>query len=207
MKTSGNTILTILSGFCLCMMSACTTVDLSQVSFEKTQQPSSVHAQNVVERASKTMVALFESRGWCKTSPKEKTQTAASVLLNGMDMDAQTPSLTMSVSATQLSKDLGVANDHVKQTTKAAEVFLATAEEIAELGQELSLLEAALLSAREAEHGFEDAMILSTKSLSERHQSEFEDLQFSIKQLKTVTDAYGERMRAQISARSERAHS
>ncbi|MBL4766205.1 MAG: hypothetical protein JKY94_00525 [Rhodobacteraceae bacterium] len=153
------------------------------------------------------MVALFESKGWCKTSPKEKAQTAASVLLNGMDMDTQEPSPILSVSVTQLSEDLNLANAHVKQTTKAAEVFLATADEMTELGQELSLLETALLSAHQAEHGFEATMILSTKGLSERHQSEFETLQSSIKKLKTVTDAYGDRIRAQISARSQHARS
>ena len=183
---------------CIGGLSACTTVDLSQVSVKQPQEIVQQPKHNIVERASLSLTSTFKSKGWCKSDPAEKTQTATNVLLNGIDINAQnTPVPAAVVGTRQLSADLSIANKQVEQTTKAAEVYLVMAEEMAELDAELSQLEAALLSAREAEAGFEKSMQISPNFIVRR---KYHALSNSIDALKNVTDAYGDRIRSQIAA-------
>lgn len=197
-----------LTGISTCLMSACTTVDLSQVSFEPQAETARAHTQNVVQKAAHSMVALFETKGWCKTDLKEKTQTAASVLLNGLDNDMDKDVITsraiLVVKSGQLLEDIGLANAQVEQITKAAEIYMATADDAADIGVELTLLESALLTAREAETNFDMSL---AQSGTTRSQREFEAFQGAIKDLKGITDTYGDRMRSQISLRANRQHS
>ena len=187
------------------LLGACTTVDLTQVSLEKTAQTlPTMFVQNVVEKASTSMTALFVSKGWCKDSASTPTQTAASVLLNGRVKHDEDEQMVTVIGSRQLSADLNLAQSHIMKTTKAAEIYLATADEVSELSDELSMLEAALLSAKEAEAKFGKALLLSANP---DNQSEFESLEISIHQLKKVTNAYGDRMRGQIASKSSRKHS
>ncbi|MBL4870449.1 MAG: hypothetical protein JKX72_05800 [Robiginitomaculum sp.] len=190
----------------ICMLSACTTVDLSQVSLEKSRQTKPLAAvQNVVEKASRSMAALFVSKGWCKDSAANPTQTAASVLLNGKVNNIENDIETVkNMGSRQLSADINLAKNHIAQTTKAAEIFLTTADEFSELDKELSMLEAALLSAKEAETKFGKIIILTANS---KNQEELEELKISIGKLKKVTDAYGDRTRGQIASKSNRIRS
>lgn len=181
-------------------LSACSTVDLSQIALNQPQEVITKPEQNVVERAAYSLTNMFKSKGWCKSDPAEKTQTATNVLLNGIDMDTQNTPVPVSVVSTrQLSTDLTDAKAQIEQTTKAAEVYLVMADEMAELDAELSQLEAALLSAREAETGFGKALDASSNFIVRRKYS---SLSNSIAELKTVTDAYGDRIRSQIAARA-----
>lgn len=180
---------------------ACTTVDLSQVAVQSEAIAPVQEKQNVVERASATLTSVFRDKGWCSGGPHEKTQTATSVLLNGVDstqINTQNTQLTFT-SEHQLSAALATANDHVVQTTKAAEVFLSISDDVTEVDSELSLLETALLSAREAETRFEKAVVDSQRSSV---RQEFEVLQGSVKSLKTVTDKYGDHARSAIANKS-----
>lgn len=203
-RTMTKAVFIVLTGISACAMSACTTVDLSQVSFEPQAKISVERAHNVVEKAAHSMMALFEKKGWCKTDLREKTQTAASVLLNGMDKEEHTPVPTLIVSTQQLSEDIELANEQVEQITKAAEVYMATTEDTVDMGDELTLLESALLTAREAETGFDISLDQVGTAGTQR---KFGNFQASIKDLKSVTDIYGDRMRAQIALRSQRERS
>lgn len=183
-------------------LSACTTVDLTQVAVKQPQATSEKVKQNVVERASLSLTRMFHAKGWCKSDPAEKTKTATNVLLNGMDIDSEAnhDRILTPVTLTQLISDMTEANYQVEQTTKAAEVYLVVADDIAELDKELSQLEAALLSSREAQAGFVKTVnAFPEKSHATRHK--LEDISKSIDNLKTVTDAYGDRTRSQIAAR------
>lgn len=186
---------------CVGGLSACTTVDLSQVAVSRPQAVSEKPVQNIVERASRSLTSMFHAKGWCKSDPEQKTKTATNVLLNGMDSDDKNIDFSLSDFAYQspLSENLADANFQVEQTTKAAEVYLTMADDMVELDKELSQLEAALLSAREAEAGFRKT-VNSTASFTESRKLRI--LANSVDALKTVTDAYGDRIRSQIAARA-----
>jgi len=196
------TKLCVVSTMTICIggLSACTTVDLSQVSIQQPQAITEQPKQNVVERAAYSLTSMFHAKGWCESGPAEMTKTATNVLLNGMDKDSENTAISaIAVSTRQLSADLSNANKQVEQTTKAAEVYLVMSEDMAELDTELSQLEAALLSAREAEAGFGKSLQTSSNFIVKR---KYNALSKSIDELKNVTDAYGDRIRSQIAARA-----
>ncbi|MCF6220227.1 MAG: hypothetical protein L3J65_03865 [Robiginitomaculum sp.] len=181
-------------------LTACSTVDLTQIVVNQPQETFDKPEHNVVERATHSLTSMFKAKGWSKSDPNDKAQTATNVLLNGFETDEQsTITPVMAVSTRQLSADLADAEAQIKQTTKAAEVFLVMAEDMADLGAELSQLEAALLVAREAETGFGKALEASSNFIIRR---KYTSLSSSIEDLKTVTDAYGDRIRLQIAARA-----
>ena len=189
-------------------LSACTTVDLTQVAVNQPKISNENTEQNVVERASLSLTSMFHAKGWCKSDPAEKTRTATNVLLNGMDTDnqAKNTSMVTPVNMNQLITDITVANYQVEQTTKAAEVYLVVADDMAELDKELSQLEAALLSSRQAQAGFvKNANTLS--DIDHTTHQKLEDISKSISSLKIITDAYGDRIRSQIAARAASAGS
>lgn len=180
---------------------ACTTVDLSQVAAQSDSSSVAPEKQNIVERASAALTSTFRTKGWCSGGPQEKTQTAASVLLNGVDSSQiEKSDETISyASEAQLASELVNANDHIVQTTKAAEVFLSFSNEISDVDSELSLLETALLSAKEAESRFEKAVARTRNSTVRQN---FDTLQTSVQSLKSVTDLYGARARSTIAIKS-----
>jgi len=180
---------------------ACTTVDLSQVAIQSESVAPAPATQNVVERASAALTSNFRSKGWCSGGPQEKTQTATSVLLNGVDstpISKHNTELKYS-NETQLAADLVSANEQVIQTTKAAEVFLSISEDVTDVDSELSLLETALLSAKEAESRFEKAVAKTGSSVVRQN---FEALQTSVHSLKKVTDLYGDHARSTIATKT-----
>jgi len=186
-------------------LGACTTVDLSQISESQERSIILAPAQNVVERASHSLTAMFRGKGWCKGTPQEKTQSATSVLLNGVtNASAKQTSTLIYNSGAALRADMLTAAVQVNQTTKAAEVFLSMADELTELEAELSSLEIALLSARQAQSKFGLALVNFDTPENKRIHG---DLTRSVDGLKTVTDAYGVRLRRQIAAGSTRAGS
>lgn len=182
-------------------LTGCTTVDLSQVTVEKQPSISATLKKNVVERACIAMADVFDSKGWSKNKPKQTMQTATSILLHGMKKET-VPRISISKSVSNvhlLSQDIKLAKLQISQTTKAAEVHLVTLQETVTVGHELSLLETALISARQAEDNFAAALIRANKPLSVR---EFVAFQHEINQLKLITNDYGVRMRRQIASQA-----
>lgn len=206
MKTTAFMKIVAITGMCVCTMSACTTVDLSQVTFDTKPVTKLAEVENVVERASASMMALFEKKGWCKTDLREKTQTAASVLLNGLDFVFQKKARSQDsvVNAQKLSDDIYLANSKVELVAQAAHVYLSTRDVSVDLGVELTLLESALVTAREAEIKFGEILALNN---SDHNQREYDQFQTSIDDLKIITDIYGVRMRQQIMSRANTEHS
>jgi len=182
-------------------LSACTTVDLTQVAVNQPLAPSEKIEQNVVERASLSLTSMFHAKGWCKSDPAKKTKTATNVLLNGVGTQHHVTGSQMSapVTLTQVITDMTAANYQVKQTTKAAEIYLVVADDSTKLDNELSQLEAALLSSREAQAGF----VKTVNAFPDKNHislNKLKEISKSIDNLKAVTDAYGERIRTQIAA-------
>jgi hypothetical protein len=187
----------------LSSLTACTTVDLSQVAIQSEPVQSTPAKQNIVERASAKLTASFREKGWCSGGPQEKTQTATSVLLNGVDAENERDQKTsiLMTSIDGLGPDLKLANEQVMQATKAANIYLEMSETNTEFDRELSALETALLSAREAEGRFGSVVT------GAEHREQLETLKNSIVMLKTVTDQYGERARLNIAVKSSKSRS
>ncbi len=188
-------------------LSACTTVDFTQVAVDQKQGIDKETEKNVVERSTYTLTSMFYDNGWCSSAPEIKPQATASFLFNGMNKGNDEQVLTSKpMTITQLQSDITKANNQIEQVTKAAEIYLVVADEIVELDIELLLLEAALRSSREAKSGFTQKI----NSLSENDQSiinGLDEISHSIEALKDVTNAYGVRTRSHIAARAANAGS
>lgn len=178
-------------------MSACATVDLNDIGAKSSPAASKSVDVNVVQRAASKLYAAFSSRGFVTKNSRKKMQTAARVLLNGLeDKDAATTqSAGYAVMATDSSivlSDIRLASSHVEQTTKAAEVYLAMAPSEKSLRKELVSLEKALIASREASQVFEDAL-LQTAGTAET--LDYKAYVSSVGELRDVTNAFGDRVR------------
>lgn len=182
----------IVAGFLV--LPGCTTVDLSQVREATRPVQETKPSLNVAERAASRLTTVFRTKGWTQAGPREKTQTAASVLLNGYKAIGPKPAAP-SISLATLSADLALATDYIDQATKAAEIYMDMAEPNANFDQELSLLETAYLSAKDAERKF---TAIVSQSGHPGHDSSLAALAVSLGGLKSVTDIYGERIRRDI---------
>ena len=173
-------------------LGGCATVDVTALG-SGTASVTDSSAPNVVETATSRLFALFSSKGWSTHDSRKKMQSAASVLLNGLDAKTlssePSPYITAVASRDALATDIREAAYHVEQTVKAAEVFLAMSGPDQDIRTELSDLEQALLASRQAEKVFGDA------------QSRVGDTEDSarfgtaVNRLRDVTDEFGRRVR------------
>ena len=172
---------------------ACTTVDMTAMGGGSALGVTQTSEPNVVEKATSKLFALFSSKGWSTHDSRKKVQSAASVLLNGLDAktlsDNPSPYLSTLTSADALRADMRDAVQHVDQTVRAAEVFLTMAGPDEDIREELSDLEQALLASRQAEKIFTEAS--STFGAAD----EVARLGETVDRLRDVTDEFGRRVR------------
>ena len=173
---------------------ACTTVDMTQLGSGAAPVASVQDTgANVVEKATSRLFALFSSKGWSTLQSRKKMQSAASVLLNGLDdkrlSDDPSPYLLDATTLAQLSDDVREADYHIGQTVKAADIFLAMSAPDDDIREELSELEQALLASRQAERVFTAA----SEKLGE--PTDLASLTRTVDRLRDVTDEFGRRVR------------
>jgi len=173
-------------------MSACTTVDMTAMG-AATPVASQSSEPNVVEKATSRLFALFSSKGWSTHDSRKRMQSAASILLNGLDekslSDSPSSYTQTTVRTDVLSADIREAEYHIDQTIKAAEIFLSMAGPDQDIRQELLELEQALLASRQAESVFAETSgkIGSTEDMTR--------LNGTVDRLRDVTDEFGRRVR------------
>jgi len=178
-------------------LSACATVDLTEATASKTASAANVADVNVVQRAASKLYAAFTNRGFVAKDSRKKMQSAARVLLKGLE-DKGSGSVesagyaALATDSTVVLSDIRIAASHVEQTTKAAEVYLAMAPGERSLRKELVSLEKALISSREAAQVFEDALI---NTAGETTALDFSSYTQSVNELRDVTNAFGDRVR------------
>lgn len=186
--------LTLIVGLSL---SACATVDLTEVTAPKTAASAQAVDVNVVQRAASKLYAAFSNRGFVAKDSRNKMRSAARVLLKGLE-DKNTTStemagyVSLATDANVVLSDIQMAATHVEQTTKAAEVYLVMAPSENSLRKELISLEKALIASREASQVFEDALI---KTSGETTAMEFTSFNRTVNELRDVTNAFGDRVR------------
>jgi len=185
--------------------SGCATVDLANtghVGGAATVSAQSSAKVNVVQRAASKLYAAFTSNGWVEKRSKKRVQSAASVLLRGLDAtDANSPLSNYEAqtrTVADIALDIEAANGYVVQTTKAAEVYLAMASDNTNLREELASLQKALIASREAEMAFKSA--LSRTGASEN--GVWANYAASVNNLRDVTDKFGDRVRSGVTLTS-----
>ena len=178
--------------------SGCATVDLANVAGTSAVAESSASPdkENVVKRAASKLYAAFTTNGWVANKNRKRVQSAASVLLRGLDATSSSSPLSAynaaSVSQNQIYLDIQRAQSFVSQATKAAEVYLAMAPDDTNLREELASLQEALIASREAQLVFKAA--LAGQNTSE--DTALVTFVNSVDALRDVTDAYGDRVRS-----------
>jgi len=177
-------------------MSACATVDLTEMASQNSAIKTNAIERNIVQRSASALRSVFASKGWTTKSSKDRIQSTASILLKGLEnKNPVTPKshgyAVRVTDASMVQADIREASQHVEQTTKAAEVYLAMAPGDASLLKELASLEKALLTCRQAEVVFDRAQ-KNTKLHSPESLSGFTS---SVDALRDVTNAYGDRVR------------
>lgn len=178
-------------------LSACATVDLTEVTSPKTVSAAKVADVNVVQRAASKLYAAFTNRGFVANDSRKKMRSAARILLKGLE-DKGSANISSAryadsaVDSVIVLSDIRMAATHVEQATKAAEVYLVMAPSEKSLRKELVSLEKALIASREASQVFEDALI---KTIGETTAMDFVSYKNSVNALRDVTNAFGDRVR------------
>lgn len=181
---------------CSLVVTGCATVDLaSMTASSDTTAVAKVEKANVVKRAASKLYSAFTSQGWVTNMSRKRVQSAASILLRGLDSDSEDGLLNAYAdnagSLTDIHSDIYLAQQHVDQTTKAAEVYLDIAPDAANLREELASLQKALIASRQAELVFESA--IETKNAG--GSDVLVQYRKTVDRLRDVTDAYGDRVR------------
>jgi len=177
-------------------MTACATIDLDEMAAKNQPSKATTLDVNVVQRAASKLYAAFSSKGFVAKDSRKRMQSAATILLKGLeDRDVTDREISYADNASNpaiVLSDIRLAARHVDQTTKAAEVYLAMAPAEISIRPELNSLEKALLSSREAETIFEEALVNSGAVNS---ATELENYSISVRELTDVTNAFGHRVR------------
>lgn len=185
----------------LCMTAAamlaagCATVDMTEMARPVAAKSEAPAEKNIVLRAASKLYAAFQSRGFVGKTSKKKMQSAASILLNGLeerDLTAENDYAAQGLPVSTVLADINYATQHVSRTANAAEVYFEMSEGRKKLRKELGSLEEALLSSRAASASF--------KKIVGADSAELRVLDLEIDRLKRVTDNFGQRVRDMAAA-------
>ena len=180
--------------FCLIaaamLATGCATVDVTDIGSPTAAKVEAPAEKNIVLRAASKLYAAFQSKGFVAKTSREKMQSAASILLNGLEeraLTSETDYATQNYSRDVVIEDISFAAQHVRQTANAAEIYFELSESRKKLREELGSLESALLSSHEASISFEQ--IVGPENV------EFQIFKSEVDRLKRVTDKFGQRVR------------
>jgi hypothetical protein len=177
------------------LATGCATVDITEVASPVSAKVEAPAEKNIVLRAASKLYAAFRSKGFVTSTSRKKLQSAASILLNGLEERELTTEANYEAQnfpADVVVRDIAFATEQVRRTANAAEIYFELSEGKRKLRKELNELEKALLSSREASVTFESA--IGQNSL------ELRALNSEIDRLKFVTDRFGKRVREKAAA-------
>jgi len=177
------------------LATGCATVDMTEMAIPSAAKAEAPAERNIVLRAASKLYAAFRSKGFVAKTSRKKMQSAASVLLNGLeerDLTSDANYASRNLPRAVVIEDISYATQYVRQTADAAEIYFDMSEGKKKLREELTELEQALLSSREAAASFEEVVGSENAALR--------TLNVQIERLKTVTDNFGKRVRDQAAA-------
>lgn len=183
------------------MIGGCTTIDITQVGHNDVSEISSVDNRNVVERAAAKLMQTFSDRGWNKKFQNANLAQTSTVLLKGRQEAALNVEAGQDDMIIIISEDVTEAIMQVENTTKAAEIFLETANDDMDLRHELKILERTLIQSRQAQETFSAALDVDNQIDQVKFRGEFNTYVQHVDTLRNVTNAYGERVRASVMPR------
>jgi len=181
------------------LVTGCATVDMTELATPAAAKVEAPAEKNIVLRAANKLYAAFRSKGFVAKTSRKKMQSAASLLLNGLEQRELTTDTNYSAqphSRAVVMDDIAFATQHVRRTANAAEVYFELSEGRKKLREELGSLENALLSSREASLTFEK--IVGADSV------EFQMFKAEVDRLKRATDKFGQRVRERALADTEK---
>ena len=173
----------------------CATVDMTEMASPVAAKAEAPAERNIVLRAASKLYSAFRAKGFVAKTSRKKMQSAASILLNGLeerDLTSDVNYEAQNLPRAVVIEDIAYATQQVSLTANAAEVYFDMSEGRRKLREELGGLEQALLSSREASNAFEQ--VVGSNS------SELRRLNVEIDRLKAVTDNFGRRVRGQAAA-------
>lgn len=178
-------------------LSACATVEMAPVQSGTLMSQSEIQDRSAVKLSARKLSSVFSTEGWSRINPSNRSQSAVNILVRGLKktgkvIDPVRNYLTRRSESDMITADISRADEYVVATTISAREFLKNNPSAADVGSELSDLETALLSARQAEAMFQQA--LAEKGVS-GNSLDMARLSTSVDQLRDVTDAYGVRLR------------
>ena len=177
-------------------LSACATVDVTSIGATNTdvETVETVEKGNVITRTVMRLYQVFVAKGWYEDTSRERVQSATNILLNGLsdvEADAESTVAVTYESEDVLLDEIKTARYHLVQTRKAAEVYLDVASSDAELASELKQLEKAIHVCEQAHENFSKHETVSTSV-----ETELNDFSAEVEKLRTVTNGFGDIVRA-----------
>lgn len=179
----------------------CATVDLADMTPASSQTEAPAE-ENVVIRSASAMTEYFTKSGWNVDVGQGKIQAAASFLLRGMkhkEGKAVAPYVVSATSLNAVRADIQDASLHIQKSVKAAEVYLDMSSGEDDLAGELKVLQTALGACHNAQSVFKAAL---KKNEVKDINAALASLNKDVHDLRDVTNAYGERVRAYTPAAS-----
>ncbi len=177
------------------LATGCATVDMTEMAVPVAAKSDAPAEKNIVLRAASKLYAAFQSKGFVGKTSKKKMQSAASILLNGLEERELTQENTYAEQGRPylvVLEDITYATQHVSRTANAAEVYFEMSEGRQKLRKELGSLEEALLASRAAATSF--------KAVVGADSSELREFNSEVDRLKRVTDNFGQRVRDMAAA-------
>lgn len=173
----------------------CATVDITEMASPVSAKVKVPAEKNIVLRAASKLYAAFRTKGFVEKTSRKKMQSAASILLNGLedrDLTSDVKYESRNLPRSVVIEDIAYAREQVTRTANAAEIYFDLSESQRKLREELVELEQALLSSREASNAF--------KKVVGSDSSELRSLNFEVDRLRVITDSFGERVRERAAA-------
>ena len=173
----------------------CATVDITEIASPVSAKADVPAEKNIVLRAADKLYAAFRTKGFVAKTSRKKMQSAASVLLNGLedrDLTSDVQYEARNLPRSVVIQDIAYAAQQVTRTANAAEIYFDLSEGKRKLREELVELEQALLSSREAANAFET--VVGPDS------TELRSLNFEVDRLRVITDSFGKRVRDRAAA-------
>ncbi len=182
-------------------LGACATVDIADMTtLGGDSAISTAEKSNVVITASDKLYAAFEEKGLCQ-SESERMKSAAAFLLQGRQALENHPEgayVTKVSNFDRLQADIIEATALVKNTRKAAEIYLELAEVGTDFRPELKRLEKAIYACQNAKTQFQ----LVSDKVGATDMSGFDE---AAEGLRVVTNIYGDRVREQAQKNTQSA--
>lgn len=183
-------------------LSACATVEMAPVESEIFMSQSEQQDRSAVKLSARQLSSVFSNEGWSRINPSEKSQSAVNILVRGLKktgkvIDPVRNYLARRTESDMVAADIAKADKYVVKVTTKAKIFIENNPSSVDISAELSDLETALLSARQAEALFED--VVDRNGLG-AEKSGLDRLSTSVNALRDVTDTFGNRLRGSGSA-------